>query len=79
MHHALRKINEENMKSDIRRMAERLLDTSLNHTQVGRLIKRDRDTVRSMRRRADEHRLTAEGLADCTDERLRDILLEHFA
>ncbi len=63
------------MKSEIRRMAERLLDPSLNHSQVGRLIKRDRDTVRSMRRRADEQRLTAEGVADCTDDRLRDILL----
>lgn len=37
MRRALRKISEENMKSDIRRIAERLLDASLNHSRVGRL------------------------------------------
>lgn len=37
------------MKSDIRRVAEGLLDTSLDHSKVGRLINKNRDTVRRMR------------------------------
>lgn len=75
MFYALRKINEENMKSDIRRMAERLLDPSLNHSQVGRLVDKNRDTVRLMRRRAERGGLTAENLQDRSDARLREILL----
>lgn len=63
------------MKSDIRRLAEHLLDESLNHTEVGRLVKKHRDTVRKMRRRAKAHGLTFERLTNETDARLRKILL----
>ncbi len=63
------------MKSDIRRMAERLLDISLNHSQTGRIIDRNRDTVRRMRRRAQDAALTVEKLADLTDSELRKILM----
>ncbi|MDQ7263893.1 DDE-type integrase/transposase/recombinase [Paracoccus sp. PS-1] len=63
------------MKSDIRRMAERLLDISLNQSQTGRLIGRNRDTVRRMRLRAQDAALTVEKLADLTDSELRKILM----
>ncbi|MDA7966268.1 hypothetical protein [Ruegeria sp.] len=62
------------MKSDIRRLAEHLLDESLNHTEVGRLFNKHRDTVRRMRRRANAHDLTFEGLSNQTDAQLRNIL-----
>lgn len=62
------------MKSDIRRTAERLLDASLNHSRVGRLINKNRDTVRAMRQRMERVGLTAEKLEDMTDARLREIL-----
>ncbi|RWR04623.1 transposase [Sinirhodobacter populi] len=63
------------MKSDIRRMAERLLDPTLNHTEVGRLINRNRDTVRRLRRRAVQAGLRPEMLGDLPDARLRDMLM----
>lgn len=62
------------MKSDIRRVAEGLLDTSLDHSKVGRLINKNRDTVRRMRCRVKDADLTAEKLADLTDAQLRKIL-----
>ncbi len=63
------------MKSDIRRLAERLLDTTLNHTQVGRLVNKDRDTVRSLRRRAQASGLVLEQLSDLPDARLLELLM----
>lgn len=66
------------MKSDIRRMAERLLDISLNQSQTGRIIGRNRDTVRRMRLRAQDAALTVEKLADLTDSELRKILRPEF-
>ncbi len=63
------------MKSDIRRLAENLLDSSLNHSEIGRLFNKHRDTIRKMRRRAKAHDLTVEQLSFKTDARLREILM----
>ncbi|WP_313349154.1 Mu transposase domain-containing protein [Paracoccus sp. (in: a-proteobacteria)] len=63
------------MKSDTRRLAELLLDASLNHSQVGRLANRYRDTVRKMRRRAAAAGLTENALPGTSDDQLRRILL----
>ncbi|WP_227272609.1 Mu transposase domain-containing protein [Roseobacter weihaiensis] len=62
------------MKSDIRRLAEHLLDESMNHTEIGRLFNKHRDTVRRMRRRAKAHELTLERISNRTDAQLRDVL-----
>ena len=66
---------EQIMKSQIRRLAEGLLDKSLNHIQVGRLTKKHRDTIRKMRRRAEQFGLTEQMVAELSDERLNQILL----
>lgn len=63
------------MKSDTRRLAELLLDASLNHSQVGRLANRHRDTIRKMRRRAAAAGLTEKALPDASDDQLRRIIL----
>lgn len=61
------------MKSDIRKIAERLLASTLNHTEVGRLINRHRDTVRHLRRRVAQADLRPEMLDEVPDARLREM------
>lgn len=62
------------MKSEIRRLAEFLLDRPLNHTEVARLTGKHRDTIRKQRRRIEERQQNEEALSTLSDQQIMAFL-----